>query len=48
MMVPMKERSILSAGELIHSIGMSCVLTRWSWKNALLQFLGQILLLSGA
>lgn len=31
MMVPMKEHSILSAGKLIHSVGMSCVLTRWSW-----------------
>lgn len=46
MMVPMKEHSILSAGKLIHRVSMSCVLTRWLWENALLQFLGQTLLLS--
>jgi len=27
MMVPTKEHSILSAGELIHSVGSSCVVT---------------------
>lgn len=46
MMAAMKARSILSAGELMHSIGMSCVVTRWSWEKALWQFLGQTLLLS--
>lgn len=43
MMVPMKEHSILSAGELFRSVVTSHRWTRWSWENALLQFLGQIL-----
>lgn len=35
MMAAMKEHSILSAGEFIQSIGMSYVVTRWSWGKAL-------------
>lgn len=46
MMAAMKEHSILSAGELIHSIGISYVVMRCSLEKALGQFLGQTLLLS--
>lgn len=41
MMVPMKERSILNAGEFIPGVNMSCTLAKWPQEIHLLNFYGK-------